>query len=112
MSFEGNPTSCGRGSIWSRDLPSWHARILRVGRGTDKVGEMGVAEALPLLEFGEHVELLGLLVEDGLPEDVLLGGLAVLKVGEVVLLDPALNGEHLGELLLIGKGGLVRLTHS
>ena len=35
----------------------------------------------------------------------------MLKVGEVVFLDPALNAEHLGELSFVGKSGLVRLTH-
>ena len=35
----------------------------------------------------------------------------MLKIGEIVLLDPALDAEYFGELFFIRKGGLVRLTH-
>ena len=64
---------------------------------------MGVAKSLPLLQLGEHFQLLGLLIEDGLPQKILLVGLPMLQVGKILILNSTLNSENLLKLLLIRK---------
>ena len=64
---------------------------------------MGIAKSLPLPQLGEHFQLLGLLIEDGLPQEILLVGLPMLQVGKILILNSTLNSENLLKLLLIRK---------
>ena len=72
---------------------------------------MRIAKSLPLLQPGQHIKLLRLLVENSLSQKILFVGLQMLQICEVVLFDSPLNRKHLRQLPLVRQSGLVRLTH-
>jgi hypothetical protein len=72
---------------------------------------VGTAETLPLLETRQQVQLFDLFRKISLPEDILLVCSFVLEIGQILLLQSPLNLEHLRELSLVRKRGLVALAH-
>ena len=72
---------------------------------------MRVAPSLPSFDPSQHIDLFDLLCKGLLAEEISFVVGEVLEVKQVMLLDPRLDAERFGELIFVGKGGLVRLTH-
>jgi hypothetical protein len=70
-----------------------------------------VAPSLPSFDPSQHIDLFPLLCEGLLAKEISFVVGEVLEVKQVMLLDSRLDAERFGELVFVGKGGLVRLTH-